>query len=170
MSEGFLSTGATRLRVAIPADTVAIFEVHKASLIGLCGTHYDTETLSAWMSRRSPEGYLPAIEASEMFVIEVESQVVAFGHAVPGRIEAIFVSPSASGKGHGRLLLTEAVKRASSSLAGVVTLKATLNAVAFYEKFGFEQVEPLMLKRGPVAVPHVLMKGTFGCPMYPDYK
>ena len=84
-----------------------------------------------------------------MYVYKIEDQVVGFGHAVPGEIEAIFVDPDYQGQGIGRRLLNHGCRVAGIDGASI-RLEATPNAEAFYAHAGSQKVDEHLLKRGEV--------------------
>jgi GNAT superfamily N-acetyltransferase len=129
--------GDTRIRQARRADATVIYELHTASLIELCSTHYPVESIRLVMAGRTPEGYHGAIDMGQMFVCELDHEVVGFGHAEPGEVLAVFVHPRRARQGIGSQLLSEAIARAGRGYQGPIRLQATLNAQPFYERSGF---------------------------------
>ena len=137
------------VRVATPEDAEAIHLLHTRSVRALCVGDYSTDQIERWIEGRTPEGYLPAIEEGTMIVATVGSQVVGFGHGEPGRVRAVFVDPDAAGRGVGSRLLREALRLAGR---GPVLLESTLNAVAFYARHGFREIERRSVGRVPLEV------------------
>ncbi|QJQ20658.1 N-acetyltransferase [Pseudomonas sp. SK] len=76
--------------------------------------------------------YLPQ---AENYVIEDEGRVLGFISLHENRIEALFVSPQAQGRGLGRQLLHEA-KRLRTALE-LNVYSANERAIAFYQAGGF---------------------------------
>jgi ribosomal protein S18 acetylase RimI-like enzyme len=114
--------------------------------------------IDGWLSDRRPQGYLPPIQRGDIFVAEYSPRIVGFGEAVPGVVIAIYVDPIAVNRGVGSVIMRHALEIAQSGQAGRVRLEATLNAVGFYRRFGFHEVERSSVRRGQIAVPCVVME------------
>jgi GNAT superfamily N-acetyltransferase len=146
------------IRSARLEDAKSVHELHTISVRTLCRNSYSPEVIDGWLADRSPERYLPAILAGQLFVAEQETELLGFGEAKPGHVAAVFVHPAASGRGVGVMLLHHAVELASAGHVGPIRLEATLNAVPFYEHFGFVEIERTMIQRNNVWVAAVIME------------
>jgi putative acetyltransferase len=67
--------------------------------------------------------------------------VVGYGHLVPAEraVRAVYVRPEAAGDGVGTALLDALESRARDLRLDALTLHASLNAVGFYERAGYER-------------------------------
>jgi GNAT superfamily N-acetyltransferase len=146
------------IRQATEADAPRLHELHTSSVQTLCSRHYAPEIIDGWLQNRSPQGYLPPIQRGDVFVAEYGSTIVGFGEAVPGVIIAIYVDPRAVGRHVGFAIMQHALKIARHENAGPIRLEATLNAVGFYELFGFRTVERSSVRRGSITVPIIMME------------
>ena len=146
------------IRQATEADAARLHELHTKSVRGLCSGHYTAEVIHGWLVNRSLHGYLPAIKRGEIFVAEHDSTVVGFGEAAEGTIRAVYVDPTSAKRGVGKALLHHALEIAGPRHVVVIRLEATLNAVGFYERFGFHARKQINVHRGSVAVPCILME------------
>ena len=147
-----------RLRIATESDAPTIHELHLRSARQLWPSRYDTTQIEGWIEGRTPGGYLSGIRAGEMFVAEEESELVGFGHARPGTVAAIFVEPTAVGRGVGTALLEHAIAMARRRHAGSIRLASTLNAEGFYGRFGFVPIERKSFKKNAIVFPVVVME------------
>jgi GNAT superfamily N-acetyltransferase len=147
-----------RIIKATSDDANQIHELHTRSVRELCKDHYSTEQIDGWLKQRTPGGYLPGIEAGEMFMALNGRQIVGFGHAVPGEILAVFVAPEFIRQGAGALLLEHGIEIALSGQKGPIRLEATLNAKEFYEKAGFAEIERISVQRGEALLPVIRME------------
>jgi GNAT superfamily N-acetyltransferase len=132
------------IRPATASDAGRIHALHTHSVSALCKDHYSPEQISGWLKNRCPQGYLSGIagiKRGEMFVAEAGPQIVGFGHAVPGEIRAIYVAPENAQQGVGFRLLAYGIEKARAGSHRDVCLDATLNALDFYKKAGFVEVE-----------------------------
>jgi putative acetyltransferase len=149
---------AVRIRSAAPGDAQRIHELHVAAVRALCAPHYAPEIVEGWLANRSAHGYLRGINSGTVVVAELDSRVVGFGEGVPGKVVAVFVDPVFVNRGIGSALLEHTLRLAREEHRGPVRLKYTLNAVGFYERFGFYQVERSVVRRNHVEVPVVVME------------
>jgi N-acetylglutamate synthase-like GNAT family acetyltransferase len=92
-----------------------------------------------------PEKYEEAIRSNEFFVAEEDELVVGFGelNQTNGEIQGLYVSPDAGRRGIGLKLLRTLEERARASGLKSLHLTATLNAVSFYERAGFQAQQKL---------------------------
>ena len=71
----------------------------------------------------------------------VAGTVIGFVHTLPGEINRLFIRPGYAGSGIGRQLLLAGIKSARTGYTGPIYLASSLNAVPFYEHFGFRVLE-----------------------------
>lgn len=140
------------------ADAPRLHELHTTSVRALCSGHYAPEVIDGWLLNRRPQGYLAPIERGDIFVAEYCSTIVGFGEAVPGAIIAVYVDPIALKRRVGSAIMHHALEIARGGHVGPVRLEATLNAVGFYQHFGFREVARSSVCRGQIAVPCVVME------------
>jgi GNAT superfamily N-acetyltransferase len=146
------------IRSATLDDSERIHRIHTTAVRTLCSPQYAVEVVDGWLENRSPQGYQRSIESGAMFVAELEGQTAGFGEATVGEVVAVFVDPAFGGRGIGRVLLEHALGLARAGGRGSVRLESTLNAVGFYERFGFRVVEHTAVRRNRVEVPVVVME------------
>jgi putative acetyltransferase len=149
------------IREATDRDAERIHEVHVASVRGLCGAAYEPKVIDGWLRGRSAAGYTRGIGDGAMLVAELDAVVVGFCHAMQDEIIALFVHPASAGQGVGAALLSTGLERAARS-GRAVRLESTLNAVAFYERFGFRALGRSTVRRNDVDIPVVLMERRAG--------
>ena len=139
-------------------DARRLHDLHTASVRAFCRGHYTSEVIDAWLANRRPESYLPPIDRGDLFVVEDNSHIVGFGEAVRGMIIAVYVDPGSVRHGVGSAIMHQALKVARQEHHTAIRLESTLNAIGFYERFGFREVERSSVIRGQVAVPVVVME------------
>ena len=77
-----------------PEDVSAIHTIHTECLTRSLRERYSDEQLAAWLSRRTPEGYLRACASGEhFFVAERQGVVVGFASWRDNELLALFVHP-----------------------------------------------------------------------------
>ncbi len=129
------------IRRATQEDLPKIAAVHRASILGLCTQHYSVFQLTQWTDALRPEGYAALLGRREFLVAEQDGELYGFGvlDLDGSLINAIYVSPNAVRRGVGRRLLESMETIARQQGATRLQLSSTLNAVPFYERFGYLQ-------------------------------
>jgi len=136
------------VRRAAPKDAQAVDALHKASVRALCAKVYSTRQIEAWLGGRSPADYCRAMIAGEtMLVAERGGQVVGFAWVKEEMLVGLYVDP-VRGRGAGPTLLRSAEQHVRDEGAAILSLQATLNAVAFYQRHGFVADRDTSVVRG----------------------
>jgi putative acetyltransferase len=133
----------TTIRRATPKDAPAIGEIHMRAIRELSASHYSPAEIAAWANPRKPEFYLDSILNKEFYVAAEADVVVGFGtlNQQTREIEAVYVSPGVARRGIGSEILRALEERAQLLQLPDLYLKASLNAIQFYEQAGYEQKE-----------------------------
>lgn len=128
------------IRKALVTDAEQIWKVHTASIRRFCSGAYTLEQIEEWTAALAPDRYLDTIRTLECVVAEVDGRVQGFCilDLGAGEVHAIYLAPAAAGKGLGRQLMGWAEATAEQHGWKELFVKATLNAVPFYEKCGFQ--------------------------------
>lgn len=144
--------GVLRVREAEPSDAAAVCRVHEAAIRGLGPRGYDDDQVDAWAGDRSPADYDFDTEDYDV-VADRDGEVVGFGTLVPerpdyltdrgdspaGAVEAVYVHPDHAGEGVGSAILADLEREARDRGLASLGLQASLNAVEFYERRGYER-------------------------------
>jgi predicted N-acetyltransferase YhbS len=128
------------IRPATATDAEAVFQVTRDSVAGLATTHYTAEQIAGWMGDRTAATYLEGCASGRIRVAEQDGRVVGFVDAVPGEVTRLFLLPGVARQGIGRALMEVGLQMARAGGAETLRVEATLNAVSFYAKFGFQPV------------------------------
>ena len=128
------------IRKALEEDADAVGRVHRSAIRELCRGHYTGEQIEAWTSPRPPGHFEKVIREKEFYVAEEGGEVVGFGslNLEAGEVDAVYVSPAAAGRGVGMRLLRAVEGRARAAGLKQLRVSASLNAVGFYERAGYE--------------------------------
>jgi GNAT superfamily N-acetyltransferase len=131
-----------RVRRATPDDRDAIWSVRTASIKTLCESHYG-ELAEAWANSPPPDDFQDVIRAHDFLVAEREGAIVGFGflNRQTATLEAIFVAPAFARRGVGTALLCGLEEIARQAGLSGLTLSASLNAVDFYARAGYQANE-----------------------------
>lgn len=145
------------LREATPADSEAVRDVHRESILGLGSAAYDDDQVAAWAAGCDSTDYTEAITADAIYylVAERDGAVVGFGSVnydvpqedyqatVDAEITAVYVHPDVAGDGVGTTIYEGLEADAREKECTVLGLWASLNAVSFYEGLGYERVRSI---------------------------
>ena len=132
-----------KIRTARPADAEKICLTHKASIKSLCAGDYSESQIAGWLEILSPSIYNSAMNDKIMIVAESAGEILGLGilDALNREICAIYVNPSATGRGLGKKILFDLEQRARLNGLSDLSLCSTINALGFYEHHGYEEVE-----------------------------
>lgn len=124
---------------ATTADAAEIWEVRTAAISALCPGHYPNQTVIDWAAVPLHQGFIDLLTEVPFFVGRTQSQIVACGFLDVGRarVEGMFVRPEFTRRGIARSILQLIERAAREAAVPRLTLDATLNAAAFYERQGY---------------------------------
>lgn len=152
-----------QVRDARPADAMPVFALHVAATRRLPRTHYTDEQVRDWADKRGegPERY----DTDDLLVAERDGAVAGFGEwddvagtgAQTAELLACYVHPDHAGDGVGSALVDRIHDEMRAAGYERAELTASLNAVEFYERHGYESVERLELEPADVTFPVVRM-------------
>ena len=145
------------IRQATIEDLSKILEINLRSIFEICISHYKLEILKQWVGSRSEASFSRSFYRRQLYVAEEEGHLCGFMDVAPGEILAIYTLPEKERRGIGRELLFKGIEEASKGKREVV-LNASLNAVTFYEKFGFVKEKEMSLTRNGIALPLIKMR------------
>jgi N-acetylglutamate synthase-like GNAT family acetyltransferase len=127
------------LRRGTAADAESIWRVRTQAINIGCRSHYAAQLIDAWLANSMPSSFASRI-ATEIFVVaEADSRIVGFAglKASTSEVDAVFVSPEFAGHGLGKRLLLYVESLARELRLPSLSLKASLNSVAFYKAAGY---------------------------------
>ncbi|NKF21734.1 GNAT family N-acetyltransferase [Solimonas marina] len=127
------------IRRATAADAVSLWDLRSAAIDHGCRTHYAGELIDAWLATPMPASFGNRLEREPFLLAVDRDAIVGFAGLKLGtrELDALFVHPQHAGRGHGQHLLREAEQLARQLGLHELHLKASLNAVAFYEAAGY---------------------------------
>jgi GNAT superfamily N-acetyltransferase len=141
-----------------PEDAEAIHAIHCACLTITLSRSYSHEQITAWMSGRTPQGYLRAAAFGErFFVAELDNSIRGFASWQKDELLALFVHPDHQFQGIGSALFKACLADANGAITRV---KAVRGADGFYARHGFTiECHGSTIKRG-VEIPDIRMRRT----------
>jgi len=134
-----MSIGSIRFRRVTVADRTMFFELRRAAILAGCAGHYPAALLEAWTDPATDAGLLDP-PPPHFYLAEMDGRVLGSGllDAASGRIDAVFVHPTAFRRGIGAAIVRHLEHIARTHGLQTLVLDASLNAVEFYRSLGFE--------------------------------
>jgi GNAT superfamily N-acetyltransferase len=131
--------GSIRFRQVTVADAPMFFELRRAAILVGCAGHYPAALLDTWIDPAT-DGGLAEPTPEHFYFAEIDGRVVGSGvlDLASGRIDAVFVHPTAFRRGIGAAIMRQLEQIARANGLRRLVLDATLNAVEFYRSMGFE--------------------------------
>jgi len=127
-------------RRSVARDAEAVFQLLATSVRNLAPIPYPQEVIDTWMSGVVVEDRRDECAEQRIWIAELANIPVGFAQAIPGEIKRLFVDADQAGRGIGTDLMERALKDALPYGAGTVKIMALLNAVPFYKKWGFQEI------------------------------
>lgn len=119
------------------------------------GPHYAKKYINILVKWNSPENLIEKSKRRKIFVAVKNNILVGTVGLDKDRITSVFVSPLHQFKGIGKMLLRRAERAAKKAKIKKIWTRASVNAVGFYQKQGYQKVRKMHNKfAGPV----ILMK------------
>lgn len=144
-----------KIRKAVGDDAPAIHRVFTDSIFGIGEDYYTQPQKQAWAEAVIADSWSTRILELHFYVVESEAQVAGFISWFEGEIVHVYVSDKFSGKGIGHRMMDYALIQMQGRN---ITLTSSLNALKFYERYGFVAEECLEKERGGVSIPCIRMR------------
>lgn len=131
-----------QIREGNPGDTDEITEVHVASVRGITTPAYTDEELTVWESGAASTSYALDDPETVFLVADHGGEIAGFAEASSdeAELDKLYVSPTHQDRGIATSLSNEIDLRLRSRGVDTVYVEASLNAVPFYERVGYDQV------------------------------
>lgn len=134
----------TRIRPARSSDVPAVRSLHAAAIEAFGPEAYDDEAVAAWATSEEDDHPLDGLDDPDVYgvVAERAGELAGFGRLDVDNAEVtgVYVHPDHAREGVGSALLSNLEGYARGVGLSNVRLWASLNAVGFYERAGYEQV------------------------------
>lgn len=133
------------IRPARPNDAPFMRQVFIESTRATSESYYPREVIDTWSSEVTVESLERGIDdpANTILVAETNGIICGFGKLSLRRceIDALYVDPKCQGMGVGRALMNAILDICTEHNMQEVELNASLPAVEFYERVGFQVVK-----------------------------
>ncbi|MBM3957967.1 MAG: GNAT family N-acetyltransferase [Gemmatimonadetes bacterium] len=128
-----------RIRRANMDDARAVFELHGRTVREICGRDYTPDEIEAWLRKQSVAAYRERIAEGDMYVAEGDDgAILGFAARAGDRVKTLYVSADHQSEGVGSALLGRLEEDALDEGIAEVSAHATVTALGFYERQGYE--------------------------------
>jgi ribosomal protein S18 acetylase RimI-like enzyme len=151
------------LRPATSEDVEAVHRIHTEAIRADTSEHYAPEAVEVWVGAFNRDNFPKNIQRLSFLVAESGKARIDGFLAVDletGEVDSVYVAPWSQGRGLGALLLSKAEELAVEGGHSEIWLDSSLNAVGFYERHGWLEVERHSRVRKGVEIPVVRMGKT----------
>ena len=145
------------------SDWESVRELHSLSFAHQAATHYTREQMQAIESMLRAPSYRQELQECNLRLAIIEKHIAgSAGWCQPdlktARVRKVFVAPLHAGMGLGRRLMEVIESEIHASGIRNIIIRATMNAVPFYERLGFQKVRlDMMVSPEGVHVPMTMM-------------
>ena len=126
-------------------DKETILSIHKQSVYGICKKCYTEKEMEAWTNNFTPEMFDKGIKDQNNIGVVAQdlNKVVGYGffNAVDKELKALYLLPEYIKQGVGKKILLRLEEMAKEKNINKLTLKSTINAVNFYQSFGYKKIK-----------------------------
>lgn len=131
------------IRKAVVDDVPTLKELHDRAVMELCRVAYTADQLEGWINSTPLEKYHWRLETQRIFIAEDEGRMIGFVRWYPETNElcSVCVEPELARQGIGTRLMEYACADARAHKVETLWLKASINAVPFYQALGWEYIE-----------------------------
>ena len=122
-----------------------LVEIHKNCVLETNSKFYNRNQIIEWVSTVNLKNIKDQLDNTTWITIENNHQILGFAQYClkDGEIYQIQIAPDSQGQGYGVKLYNYIEKDFRNNSIKQITLLATLNAVSFYMKLGFKNVEEI---------------------------
>ena len=149
------------VRRAVPDDVFVVHRVHSTAIRDGAASHYRPEVVEVWVDAFNPDNFPSNIDRLEFWVAPlIDGRIAGFLalNLETSELDSVYVAPWGKGMGLGSFLLGFAEERARKAGLDRAWLDASLNAVAFYSAYGWEEIKRHARVRKNVEIPVVRME------------
>lgn len=128
------------MRPAREEDLPRLRVLFKRSVRALAVGHYAPPEIEAWADAAEEEGWIEPDHLGNLWVAQIGVSLVGFAElSGDGKeVRMVFVEPTVAERGIGTSLLARVEEEAERRGVERLGLRSSLNAVPFFEKFGYE--------------------------------
>lgn len=129
------------VRPAREADLPRLRVLFQRSIRALAVGHYEDPQIEAWAGSAEDDDWIAPSELPGVWVAQIGVSLVGFAELdVEDReVRMVYVEPTVADRGIGTRLLERVEAEAAGRGIEGLSLRSSLNAVSFFERFGWEK-------------------------------
>jgi GNAT superfamily N-acetyltransferase len=133
---------------AVLEDIPQIVLIHKKCVLETNAKFYSDDIVREWIHQISTENTREQFKNSQWFVIKIKNEVIGFFQISlkEKTLYQINILSNYQGKGYGRLAYNFIERFFLSNNVKEINLNSTLNALSFYKRLGFKELEKINFK------------------------
>ena len=121
-----------------PADAGSLADLHRRAILAVPDRFYSLADKQSWAHGISEKGVMASSKTGRILVASGGTGPVGFCGIAEQGITALYVAPEMQGQGAGSVLLAHAEAALCDAGVPLIKVEASLSAVAFYERHGYE--------------------------------
>lgn len=128
------------MRPAREEDLPRLRVLFQRSIRTLAVGHYASPQIEAWAGAAKDEGWIEPESLRDLWVAQIGVSLVGFAELSSDgeEVRMVFVEPTVAERGIGTSLLERVEEEAARRGVERLSLRSSLNAVPFFERFGYE--------------------------------
>ncbi len=128
------------VRPAREEDLPRLRVLFQRSVRALAVGHYAPPAIEAWAGAAEEEAWIESDDLENLCVAQVGVSLVGFAELSPDgeEVRMVFVEPTVAERGIGTCLVERVEEEAARRGVDRLSLRSSLNAVPFFEKFGYQ--------------------------------
>jgi len=150
----------TFIKKAVLEDIPEIMLIHKKCVLQINAQVYPNNIIQEWVAGINIKNIREQFKNSQWFVIKVKEEMIGFFQFSfkEKTLYQINILPGYQKKNYGRLVYNFIEKKFLDNNIKEIYLNSTLNALDFYKKLGFKELERINFKLRKTSVEMVKMK------------
>ena len=137
-----------RIRKFRPDDARKVSYLVRKTLRDVNSLHYSDSVIKSMSEYYSPKGIVERSRGKTIFIAVEGEKIIGTANVDTNLIGAVFIHPDYMNKGIGSKLMDKCEKHAKKHGIKNIMLKASVNAIEFYEKLGYTRGKRNYHKKG----------------------
>lgn len=150
------------IKEATLKDASEITSVHKQCVLKTNAQFYAKNVIGEWVDQINDENVKEQFKNSQWLVIKTKDKIVGFCQfsLEEKTLYQINILPDHQGRNYGKLMYDFIERKFLDNGIRKIYLNSTLNAVNFYKKMGFKEIEKIDFKLEKKSIEMVKMEKT----------
>jgi len=148
------------IRKAVSENASEIVAIHRKCVLEINSKFYPNDVIQEWIKPITIQNTKEQFKNSQWTAISIENKIIGFCQFSFNEksLYQINISPEYQNMNYGRLLYDFVEKQFLKNNISKIYLNSTLNAVDFYKKLGFKELEQIKFKLDKTSVEMIKME------------